>query len=137
MTAWSHLPNAEHIDRVLAHALLFPESWNLPWSDEFIDSLDEAMTTAQESNRDLVWQSAWQAPWVNRQNKTFPADSLRAIRACICTLIAYDDSSKYLNCSPEKLKMIISLTEDRAAILMLPAAVAFEKTKEVDNKSNS
>ena len=32
MTAWAHLPNAAHIDQVLAHLKAHPEKWTAAWS---------------------------------------------------------------------------------------------------------
>jgi hypothetical protein len=59
------------------------------------------------------------------------------IRDGVLALSAYDDASKYLSLSFDKLKMIATLSDSPAAFLLLPTVLAFEKAQEiVDNKSN-
>ena len=44
-TAWTHLPNAAHIDRVLAHLKQHPDRWDAAW----------------DAARDAAWDAAWDA----------------------------------------------------------------------------
>jgi hypothetical protein len=56
------------------------------------------------------------------------------IRDGVLALAAYDDASKYLSLSFDKLKMIAILSDSPAAFLLLPTVLAFEKAQEiVDN----
>jgi hypothetical protein len=55
-----------------------------------------------------------------------------AARDAIASLIAYDDANKYLEMSSDKLRVWSILSEDPAAILMLPAVIAFEKINELE-----
>ena len=47
--AWSHLPNAKHIDAVLADARKRPEAWGA------------ARGAARDAARDAAWDAAWDA----------------------------------------------------------------------------
>ena len=49
MTAWAHLPNAAHIDRVLTHLREHPECWGA------------ARDVARDAARDVAWGAAWDA----------------------------------------------------------------------------
>ena len=44
-TAWAHLPNAAHIDRVLASLAATPKAWTAAW----------------DAARDAAWDAAWGA----------------------------------------------------------------------------
>ena len=46
-TAWAHLPNAKHIDAVLADARKRPGAWG----------------AARDAARDAAWGAAWDAAW--------------------------------------------------------------------------
>jgi hypothetical protein len=45
-------------------------------------------------------------------------------------LIAYDDASKYLDMPSDKLRVWAILSETPAAVLLLPAVIAFERINE-------
>ena len=49
MTAWTHLPNAAHIDRMLAHTKQHPARWDAAWG------------AARGAARDAAWDAAWGA----------------------------------------------------------------------------
>jgi hypothetical protein len=55
-----------------------------------------------------------------------------AARSAILALIAYDDAVKYLNMTVDQLKMWAILIEGPAAILLLPAVIAYEKIRELE-----
>ena len=48
-TAWAHLPNAKHIDAVLADARKRPGAWGA------------AQRAARDAARDAAWDAAWGA----------------------------------------------------------------------------
>ena len=50
-TAWAHLPNAKHIDAVLADVKARPEVWTT------------ARTAARDAAGDAAWDAAWRAAW--------------------------------------------------------------------------
>ena len=100
MNAWSHLPNAAHIDRVLESSKSHPDVWD----------------AAYEAARGAAYEAARNAAtWYS-----------------ILALITYDDSAKYLDMTVDQLKMWAILSEEPAALLLLPAAIAYEKISELE-----
>jgi hypothetical protein len=47
-------------------------------------------------------------------------------------LIAFDDASKYLDMPSDKLRVWAILSEEPAAVLLLPAVIAFERINELE-----
>jgi hypothetical protein len=47
-------------------------------------------------------------------------------------LIAFDDASKYLEVASDQLRVWTILSEEPAAILLLPAVIAFERINELE-----
>jgi hypothetical protein len=146
-TAWSHLPNAVHIDRVLASVKAHPEEWraawsaalslawdaawadarDAAWSAAWADARDAAMSVALVAARDAAWKAAWNAAWDAARDATWNA-ALSAIAA----LIAWDDSALYLDMPSDQLKVWAILSEKPSAILLLPAVRAFEQIEEME-----
>jgi hypothetical protein len=126
-SAWRHLPNAEHIDRIIASVKSHPEAWwGTTHGDDFVAIIaakDAAWDLARDANWDAarraafyqVWHAPWDATW------RYALDSILA-------LIAYDDAAKYLKMSSSELWTSLD-KDDHAARLMLPAVIAFERIK--------
>jgi hypothetical protein len=106
-TAWSHLPNAAHIDRVLASVKAHPEAWSAAWTT----SRDAALG----ATRNVAGNAAW-----------------NAVPGAIAALIAWDHSIKYLDMAGEELQVWAILSDDPACILLLPAVIAFENINELE-----
>jgi hypothetical protein len=152
MSEWSHLSNAVHIDRVLASLTEHPEIWGAAWSAArsaaygaardkaygaarsaaYGAARDEAYGAAWSAARDAVrgaaWNAAQDAAWNAAQGVSY-----YAAQSAILALIAYDDCDQYLNMSSEELKVWAYLSEHPAAILLLPAVVAFEQIRELES----
>jgi hypothetical protein len=79
---------------------------------------DAARNAARAAARDAAWDAARAAAY----NAT--SDSILA-------LIAYDDAAKYLEMSSDQVKIWAELSEEPAAILLLPAVIAFEQIREM------
>jgi hypothetical protein len=131
MNAWSHLPNAHHIDRVIKSVKSHPEIWDAAWL--------VARNTAPSAAWDAIWLAARNAAWSVARDSARLATwdaSLGAARGAawgpIAALIAYDDASKYLDMPVEQLLVWAILSEDPAAVLLLPAVVAFERINELE-----
>jgi hypothetical protein len=121
-TAWAHLPNARHIDAVLADVpsdTVWSEC-NVPWSVA-VEAAEE-MIKAREL-RDVrkealleIGRRASDMAWI-------------AQAGAIRTLIAWDDSADLLECTPDVLRTMIDLAEPpvchRAALLLPYATVRF------------
>jgi hypothetical protein len=131
---WSHLPNAAHIDRVLDSLKAHPdmwnaardaawdvtyEAWNAAWNAARIAARDAARIAARNATRDAAWDATRDAAYY-------------AARGSILALVAYDNAAKYLNMPVDQLKMWAILSEEPAAILLLPAVIAFEQISELE-----
>lgn len=126
-TAWSHLPNAAHIDGVLASVKAHPAEWRSAW--------------------DAAWDAVWDAAWDAAVNAARHASRFVAYNAAtghaghtagdasygaMLALVAYDDCAQYLDMSSDQLKVWAILSENPAAVLLLPAVIAFEKIAELE-----
>ena len=129
MSDWSHLPNAVHIDRVIQSIKSHPEVWSLPrgWDIAWSAAYDAARGAAWGAARGAAWEAAWDAAW----DAAWIA-ARAAARGSILALIAYDDAAKYLDMPSDQLKMWAILSEDPAAVLLLPAAIVCEKISELE-----
>jgi hypothetical protein len=131
MSAWSHLPNAAHIDRVIASVGEHPEVW----SDAYFVW---AVGTIYDAAWDAAWDSAWDSlAWDAVRNATRyltqrPHHSRSAARDAILALAAYDDCEKYLSIPSDQLRVWTILSENPAAVLLLPAVIAFERIGELE-----
>ena len=149
-TALAHLPNARHIDRILSHLKDNPEKWDAAW--------DAAWDADEDAARDAAWNAAWDAArvaagdaagdaaldavrnaarnaardaaWEAARNAAWEAARFAAVDA-MTALIAYDDCSNYLEYTPEQLEVWAILSEDPAAILLLPAVRAMNSKETV------
>tara|TARA_R110000868_G_scaffold158737_1_gene387099 strand:- start:391 stop:759 length:369 start_codon:yes stop_codon:yes gene_type:complete len=118
-TAWSHLPNARHIDRVLAHVQANPEKWDVGWHAARRVAWYGAWDVARAGARGQAWHAAIDA------SRIAVSDSAKAAaRDAMLALIAYDDSARYLEYTPEELRVWSALSEDSGAMLLLPAVIA-------------
>ena len=101
-TAWAHLPNAAHIDEVLASLKAHPEKWTA--------ARDAAWVTAWGAARVAAWDAAWGAAWY-----------------AIAALIAYDDAGQFMKLPVEQLKAMHRLDPRPMYLLLQPAAIVFRK----------
>jgi hypothetical protein len=132
MNDWSHLPNAGHIDRIIASVKAHPEAWA---------AVEEAgCGSVRDAARTTVWQAVWggdDKAWLLAHDVVWNVakdaihdgrDKIRyAVNYSILALIAYDNAAKFLKMSSDQLKIWAPLSEEPAAILMLPAVIAFER----------
>ena len=121
MTAWANLPNAVHIDRVVASALANPSQWV------------EARGVAQEAVRAEVWCKAWSTVQDAGRSAEYKAAWLEAwyfARNAIVALIAYDDCAYMLDSDPGELAILAAFGDHRA-VLILPACEILHSIKEL------
>jgi hypothetical protein len=145
MSEWSHLPNARHIDRVIES--LKSHSDNEAWAVSrkvarnatqdaagdraWIAASAAASAAARAATLDDAYYAARDAAWYAALNADRRA-AYYSVRGAILALIAYDDAAKYLNMTVDQLKMWAILSEDPAAILLLPTVIAYEKISELE-----
>ena len=113
--AWSHLPNAHHIDWVLASLKENPELWGVAWSAARGASWDASWDAAVDAARDAAWAAAWYA--ARGAGWSAAGD---AAGGAISALVSYDDCDQFLSMSYERLKVWTVLSEDPRAVLLLP-----------------
>jgi hypothetical protein len=123
--AWSHLPNAKHIDAVLADARKRPGAWDAArtaarraawgavqdaaWTAAWDEARDAVRGAAWDAVRAAVWDAVWDAAW-----------------GALAALIAWDSSADLLECTPDVLRTMIDLAEPpvcHQAALLLPYAI--------------
>ena len=141
MTEWSHLPNARHIDRVLASLVSRPEAWAAAcdvyrgpgWDTEWGVSWNAAQLAARGVGRGAAWDAAHTAAWSAAQTiaqlrgwVTARGPAWDVATDAVGALIAWDDCAVYLSTPPEAFPLLLSTT-NHAAVLMYSAAIVFSK----------
>ena len=142
-TEWSHLPNAAHIDAVLASVKANPYEWYAAYKAAY-DAAWSAAGAARDAARDAAWNAAYDAAWDAALDAAWNAarDAARdaawsaarnaawsAAWCAIVALIAYDDCAHMLDSEPDDLR-ILSKLGSHAATLMMPASIAFKSIRE-------
>jgi hypothetical protein len=133
MKEWSHLPNAHHIDWVLASLKENPEFWSAAWGGAWdaarAAAWDAAWDATWSAARGAAWSAAWDAARSAARGAARAAASVAAGDA-ISALVAYDDCDQFLSMSYERLKVWAILSEDPRAVLLLPMIYVREKLNE-------
>ena len=145
-TAWAHLPNATHIDRVLASLAATPELWGAAWGAAWDAARDAAWDAARDAAwgaardaardaawgaalgsalagvediaLDAAWRTAWDAAWDAARDAAWDA---------IAALIAWDDCAVFLNMPPDAVRLVAA-SGNHPSILLLPAAIVFNSS---------
>ena len=126
MSKWSHLANAKHIDRIIAHVKAHPKAWNAAGRDA---AWDAAWYSAWDAVRQAVYdEAAFEATW-SAANDAVGASRFAA-RGAVLALVAWDHAGGLMDLPAEQVK-VLSLLGDQAAILMYLAIVAMETTQEL------
>jgi len=124
-TAWAHLPNAKHIDAVLADARKRPGAWDAAQRAAQRAAWGAARRAAGDAAWDAAWDAAQRAAWDAAQRAAWGAARTAAWGA-ISSLIAWDSSADLLECTPDVLRAMIDLAEPpvcHQAALLLPYAI--------------
>jgi len=128
-TAWDDLPNAKHIDRILADLKRNPYNWGAAWTAEWTAEWNAAMTAARNAawsaERYAAWDAARTAAWSAARTAASGA-AFNTAWGAILALIAYDDCAYLLDEKPEHVQ-ILALLGNEKAILLYPACVALQK----------
>ena len=116
-TAWAHLPNARHIDAVLADARKRPGAWDAARTAARDAAWDAAWDAARRAARDAAWDAARTAARTAARDAAWGA---------IAALVTWDSSADLLYCTPDVLRTMIDLAEPpvcHQAALLLPYAI--------------
>jgi hypothetical protein len=142
MNAWDHLPNAKHIDWVLASVKQYPAIWasaTTTWSEvSRARVLNHAAIIAAAphavwGDRAAAWYPAQQAARAIRGGPDKPEPALVGAQNVILALIIYDECAHLLDMPSEQLKTWALLSEQPAAVLLLPAVIARERIRELES----
>ena len=140
-TEWSHLPNAAHIDSVIASLKANPYEWSkaqayAAWNAAWNAARNAARNAAWNAARNAAWNAvrnaARNAAWNAARNAAWYAAYDAAYDAAwhtILALIAFNDCAHMLDSEPDELRVLSRLGVD-AATLMIPAAIAFKSIRE-------
>ena len=128
-TPWAHLPNAVHIDRVVASAKADPDHWNAAESEKWAVAWNATRDLLKEQGRYDEWSTASSAVWLARQQRSSAA-SWSSVREALLALVAYDDCAYMLDSDPGELA-ILAKFGDRRAIMLLPACKVFHSLREL------
>ena len=130
MNAWSHLPNAHHIDWILKSVKENPQLWSAAFDvlHRRKDKTPDATTAA--AKRYEAAAAAWNE--LGAATSTFSSRAMTSAAAwdAILILIAYDDCDQYINMGYEKLCVYATLSEKQQAVLLLPMVYVREKLNE-------
>jgi len=116
-TAWADLPNAKHIDRIIANLERNPYNWGAArtaaWDDAWDAVWDAARGAAWSTERYAARDAARYAAWNAARGDARGAVASGAILA----LIAYDDCAYLLDEKPEHVQMLALLGNEKALLL--------------------
>ena len=148
MTGWSHLPNAAHIDALLANLGLYPGEFSRIYRSVRTAARTAARNAAKIAARNAVQQSAryasriavlnaaWDAAWIAARDAPSTSNwdmEWTGARGAACEVIlafvAYDHCARYLTMTPDELQVWGELSSDPACILLLPYVTLLEKVK--------
>ena len=128
--AWAHLPNAVHIDRVLASLKAHPDKWEAAWieawgtarNDAWIEAWGTARNAAWDAARTAAQTAAWSASWTAERGAAWSAGG-----GAITALIAWDDCAYMLGLPEDTLK-VLHAVGNQQALLLLGAAKVLRET---------
>ena len=121
-TAWAHLPNAAHVDWVLASMKKNPEKWSAAW--------DAAWYAAEGAAWDAAWNAAEGAAGGAAGGAVLEAaldEAWDAAGGAILALVAWDDCAYMLELPEDALKVLRAVGNEQA-ILLSAAANALKET---------
>ena len=136
-TAWAHLPNAKHIDAVLADVQKRPEAW-APTHRSLTKAALRAITERVNKNPvPNIWTAlsgvlanvARPQGVTDSDGKRWTAHQTAAEAAAqnsIIALVFWDSSADLLDCTPDVLRAMVDLAEPpvcHQAALLLPYAI--------------
>jgi hypothetical protein len=134
MSDWSHLPNAKHIDRVIAALRANNKVWSQAWFANWCWGLSVARTLPLDEDQAQAWNATiiavYDTELCSRHDPNRNNAAIAAAKDAILALIVYDDSAKYLELPLDQLKMLYALTEHPACLLQ-PAVQAFAMEREL------
>ena len=122
-TDWAHLPNAPHIDRVIASVKAHPDQW--------VGGRGVAWNTEWDAGRSAEWWEVRAEVWAVRTEwATAWREAYETLQDALLALIAFDDCGYMLDSDPGELAILAKFGDPRA-VLILPACKVFHSIKEL------
>ena len=134
-TAWAYLPNAPHIDRVLADLSARAEVWAAAWDAARDAAWDDARTAAWDTALDDARSAAWYAARDAAGDAAWAAAggaAYSAARDAIRALVAWDDCSELLDLPPDAVRLLAA-SGHHPAVLLYPAVLALNNNSTPTN----
>ena len=140
-TAWAHLPNAKHIDQILAHLERHPRRWNAAWCSTGRSALDHDVDDARiaagievRNDRVITWNTARSATEyaarVTAWDEALAVDRAvvrKAAWEALQALLTWDDCAPILDMPADAVRLLAAVGH-HPAVLLLPAVLALEVT---------
>ena len=130
-TLWSDLPNAVHIDQVIASFKSNPDQWKELHSTSRSRACATAWEVLHYVGQYTIRRSAVDS-LANIMYKVKQEEVAMAVSSALICLLSYDDCSYMLDSDVEELKILAAFGDERA-ILLLPACIAFHSIKELEH----
>jgi len=119
--AWDDLPNAKHIDRVLARGRAKPAEWAAmrlaartpEWGAAWEASWDAASGASWDAAHGISRGDIWDAVW----------HGSRGVGMGAVALVSWDDCAYILDLHPDAVRLLKAVGNP-AAVLLLPAVIA-------------
>jgi hypothetical protein len=124
ITGWADLPNAAHIDRVLASAKANPKHWALAWDTTWSAERTVALNVA----RDAICSQERLKAWYLVRKDTVENDSPNDTWGVVLALCAFDDCAYMLDSDPGELAILAAFGDPRA-VLLLSSCKVFHSLK--------
>ena len=121
---WAHLPNARHIDAVLAHVKQHPDKWDVARTAAWNAARGAAYDAARGATWDDARVAAYDAAWVADWDAARGAARATSRDACYA-LTAWDDAGDLLAIPVDAVRLLAGCGH-HPAILLLPAVIAME-----------
>ncbi len=137
-TAWSHLPNATYIDRIIVSVKADPKTWSQTWYNPHhvpVAAVERLQIRFEAKNKG--WDTLWpeiRAAFITPNPAKFGDqyyNSRLVVRDATLVLIVYDECGYMLDSDPGELALIAKLGDTRAA-LMWQACTALLKEREFE-----
>ena len=124
--AWDDLPNAKHIDWVLADVKRNPQKWaeargalrGPAWAKALVTCFEVARLAIRNDAQVAVRVAIYYAPIV----EAYKDAAWAAARGVCAALVAWDYAGDVLSMEPDAVHLLAS-AGDHAAVLMLPAVI--------------
>jgi|AntAceMinimDraft_13_1070369.scaffolds.fasta_scaffold131026_1 hypothetical protein len=122
---WAHLPNAVHIDRILASVKENPEKWDAARSARSAarDAYTAARSAAYTAARSAARIAAYTAAYTAARSAVVAWEDAVVAQDAVAALVAWDDCAYMLDMPEDALKVLRAVGSQPAVLLSVAAKV--------------